>query len=101
MKVRIQCAPGQLGMGECLKQIVAEHGLRGLYRGKNLTHVDLSNKVLGMATPIAFATPVCAIAFSGKSWGDNNLLKNEKSARKAAISGCFGGGASVRVYQHL
>ena len=51
-----------------------------------------------MATPIAFATPVCAIAFSGKSWGDKNLLKNERSARKAAVSGCFGGGASVRVY---
>ena len=42
MKVRIQCAPGQLGMGECLKQIVAEHGLRGLYRGKNLTRDDPS-----------------------------------------------------------
>ena len=49
----------------------------------------------GMATPIAFATPVCAIAFSSKSWADANLLKGEMSARKACLSGCVGGGASA------
>ena len=48
-----------------------------------------------MATPIAFATPVCALAFSGKAWADKNLLIGEITARKAAVSGCVGGGVSA------
>ena len=51
--------------------------------------------VQGMATPIAFATPVAALAFSGKSWADKNLMIGESSPRKAAISGCVGGGVSA------
>ena len=39
MKVRIQCSPGRLSMTACFKQIIAEHGVRGLYRGELLIKV--------------------------------------------------------------
>ena len=63
MKVRIQCSTVELSMGQCFKQIISEHGFRGLYRG--------------MLTPLMFATPVSALAFSGNGWAQNNFLKND------------------------
>ena len=84
-------------MFQRLYKVLDERFDTSFFFSHNTRNDRATNQVSGMATPIAFATPVCAIAFSGKSWGDNNLLKNEISARKAALSGCFGGGASVRV----
>ena len=81
MKVRIQCSTVQLSMGQCFKQIISEHGFRGLYRG--------------MLTPLMFATPVSALAFSGNGWAQNNFLKNENTGRKAAVCGTVGGFTSA------
>ena len=81
MKVRIQCSTVELSMGQCFKQIISEHGFRGLYRG--------------MLTPLMFATPVSALAFSGNGWAQNNFLKNENTGRKAALCGTVGGFTSA------
>ena len=81
MKVRIQCSTTQLSMGQCFKQIISEHGFRGLYRG--------------MLTPLMFATPVSALAFSGNGWAQNNFLVNEDTGRKAAVCGTVGGFTSA------
>lgn len=81
MKVRIQCSTTQLSMGQCFKQIISEHGFRGLYRG--------------MLTPLMFATPVSALAFSGNGWAQNNFLANEDTGRKAAVCGTVGGFTSA------
>ena len=42
MKVRIQCSTTKISMAKCFKDILSEHGPRGLYRG--------------MLTPLAFVT---------------------------------------------
>ena len=64
-------------------------------KSKDFLETGILNLIIGMATPIAFATPVCALAFSGKAWADKNLLIGEITARKAAVSGCVGGGVSA------